>query len=76
MPVGEGEDLAEVGEVRGLGFFNFHGKVWFRDCRPFSFGMGLMISLFCFFLDMFICGLKYLGPCFAHSEGLMPCNIG
>ena len=31
-----------------------------------------MKDLFSSFLDMLVCGLKYLGPCFAHYEGQVP----
>ena len=57
MPVGEGEVLVEGGENRVLGFCFFHGKVCFRDCRPVLIGMKPVMTMFCFSLDMFICGL-------------------
>ena len=49
MPVGEGEVLVEVGEDRRVGVFIFHGKVWFRDCRPFYFWNGVDDGFVLFF---------------------------
>ena len=56
MPVGEGEEGIGVGEVRE-GVFIFHGKVWFRDCRPVLIKLGPVMRMIYVFFDLSSGGL-------------------